>query len=128
MLKKLLALLIIGLVFNLATAQATFAGTKEEKFAAKVKSNIIKIGTGPEAKIEVKLKDKTKLKGYVSEANEEQFVIVDAAGQKVPVAYSQVKQAKGNNLSQGVVFAIVLGALIGLVVIVIAVVNSQGGG
>lgn len=35
---------------------------KEGKFTKKVKANIVKIGTGPDARIEVKLKDKTNSK------------------------------------------------------------------
>jgi hypothetical protein len=38
-----------------------------------VKEGIHKLGTGLDARIEVKLRDKTKLKGYVSEAGEDKL-------------------------------------------------------
>ena len=88
--------------------------SKEAKFAAKVKADIAKLGTGPEARIEVKLRDKTKLKGYVGEAGEDSFVIVDdRTGTHARVPYPQVKQAKGrNNLSGDKIGIILVIALI----------------
>ena len=70
--------------------------------AEKVKAAIAKLGTGFEARIEVRLQDKTKLKGYVSEANDDYFVVVDDnTGAPTQVAYSQVKQLKGKNKFNG---------------------------
>jgi hypothetical protein len=68
----------------------------------KVKTAIAKLGTGYEARLEMKLKDKTKLKGYVREANEDYFIIVDdETGAPAQVAYSQVRQIKGKNKLNG---------------------------
>ena len=69
---------IFALVLNLAIAPSAFASgnpEKEAKFAEKVKTNIAKLGTGPEAKVEIKLKDGTKIKGYVTEASVDKFVV-----------------------------------------------------
>lgn len=112
MLKKTLALSMSILLFTFLTVRTTFAETKEEKFANKVKANLARLKTGPDARIEVKLKDKRKIKGYVSATDEEQFTVVTDAGENVNVSYSQVKQAKGNNLSQKVKFAIFAGVLL----------------
>ena len=79
MLKRIISMSLIVLVMNLAVA-TVFAETKEEKdakFAEKVKANITKLGTGTDAKIQVKLKDGTKLKGYVNQINENSFVVVN---------------------------------------------------
>ncbi len=87
------------------------AGSKEEKeacFAEKVKAGISKLGTGTEARVELKLKNKTKLKGYVSEANAENFTVINASGAATEVAYPNVKQVRGNNLSKNVTLTIVL--------------------
>ena len=114
MLKKMLSMLLIGLVMNLGIV-AVFAETtaeKEAKFAEKVKANIIKLGTGKDARVEVKLRDKTKLKGYVSQINENSFVVVeDKTGNASEVPYPNAKQVKGNNLSTGVKIAIVVGVI-----------------
>ncbi len=100
-----------------------FAETKEEKFTGKVKTEIAKLGTGTDAKIKVKLKDGTKIKGYVMEAGENQFVVMSSkTGQAVPVAYSQIRQAKGNNLSEGTLITI---GLIGVAVLILVLVGTQ---
>ena len=86
---------------------------KATRFAEKVKEGISKLGTGAEARIEVKLWDKTKLKGYVSEANEDSFVTVDEKTNATStVAYSQVQQVKGNNLSTAAKIAIGVGVIL----------------
>ena len=116
------SMLLIVLVMNLAVVTA-FAETTEEKaakLAEKVKANITKLGIGKDARIEVKLKDGTKLKGYVSQINENSFVIVnEMTGTTTEVPYPQAKQVKGNNLSTGVkivivvVIIIIVGGLLG---------------
>src|SRR4051812_24318295 len=66
MFKKYLTTVLAVLVLNLAFGATAFAGTdgeKEAKFAEKVKADVAKLGTGKDARVEVKLKDGTKLKG-----------------------------------------------------------------
>lgn len=106
---------------NFAIAPSIFAKSKESEFAEKVKTEISKLGTGQDAKIKVKLKDGTKLKGYITEANENQFVVMDSkTNQLIPVPYPQVKQAKGNNLSSGVIVIIGVTAVIVLLFVLLA--------
>jgi small nuclear ribonucleoprotein (snRNP)-like protein len=118
MLKKLISMLLIGLVMNLAVV-TTFAETKAEKevkFAEKVKANVTKLGVGKNAKVQVKLKDGTKLKGYVSQINESSFAVIDhKTGEATEVPYRNAKQVKGNNWSTGVTIAVVI-----VIVLVIA--------
>ena len=117
MFKKILSVLLVVLVMNLANF--AFAGTKTEKevkFAEKVRSEITRLGTGTDAKIEIKLKDGTKLKGYVAEANNDQFIVTDSkSGQSTLVSYPQVQKAKGNNFSKRVIFGV---AIVGAIIIV----------
>lgn len=111
--KKIISLSLIVLLIQLFFVHPSLAGTKEENFVEKVKTEIAKLGTGRDAKIKVRLKDGTKIKGYIAEANESQFVIMNSkTNQPVSVPYPQVKQAKGNNLSGGVVIAIAVVAAI----------------
>ena len=121
MFKKYLTSILIVFVFNLSLCSAAFAETKAEKeanFAEKVKTEIAKLGTGTEAKIQVKLKDGTKLKGYVSQINEDSFVVTDEkTGTSTEVPYPQANQVKGNNLSTGVKIAIGVGITIGVIVL-----------
>lgn len=111
MFKRNLTLMLVGaLIFSLSAAPMTLAKSKPEKeaeFAAKVKTGIAKLGTGPEARLTVKLRDKTKLSGYVSRIGDEFFVIADAkTGANTEVPYPNVTQVKGNNLSTGAKIAI----------------------
>ncbi len=111
MFKRHLTLMLVGaLLFSLCSAPMTMAKSKEEKaaeFTSKVKTGIAKLGVGPEARIEVKLRDKTKLKGYVSQINADSFVIADAkTGATTEVPYPNVTSVKGNNLSTGAKIAI----------------------
>jgi len=128
MFKKVIAFVLVGLVYTMGVAPA-YAGPKEEKearFAQKVKVGISKLGTGTEARLEVKLRDKTKLKGYVSEAGDESFVIVDEkTGMASTVAYPQVKQVKGKNLNQAAEIALGVGIILLPIIIVVALVSQD---
>ena len=61
----------------------------------KVKANVAKRGTGPKAKVAVKLKDKTKVKGYISQSGNDSFTVTDSkTGQVRTLAYSDVSEVK----------------------------------
>lgn len=121
---KTLSFILIGLVLNLTfyttTARANTSETdKEAKFAEKVKLNIAKLGIGKDSKVQVKLKDGTKLKGFVSEIKDEYFVVTsEKDGQSAPIPYSQVKQVKGRNNLSDVTIKIAI-TIVGLILIVI---------
>jgi uncharacterized membrane protein len=124
MLKKMLSVLLAILLVNLAVIPAIYANDtkaeKEAKFAEKVKIVINKLGVGTDSKVEVKLKDGTKLKGYVSEISDDGFVVTDANGKSTPVPYPSPKQVKGNNLNKHVIYAIGIAAFIVIIAIVAA--------
>jgi hypothetical protein len=113
MFKKSLTFILTVLVFNLFLSGVAFAGSKEEKaakLALKVKAGVEKLGSGEDAKVEVKLYDKTKLKGYIDRIEENSFSVTDStSGLKTEVQYKSVKQIKGNNLSVG--SAIIIGVV-----------------
>jgi hypothetical protein len=76
--------------------------------------------------VEVKLRDNTKLKGYVSEARQDCFILVDAkTGVATQVAYPNVKQIKGNNLSEGAKIAIGVAVIVGLGVLLAIVIGRD---
>jgi len=125
--RKLVSLVLVGLLLNIVGAIPAYAGSKEEtwaRFAEKVKEGIGRLGTGPEARVEVKLRDGKKLKGYISEAGENSFVIVEAkSGAASTVPYPQVKQVRGNNLSKGAKIAITVGIVVGLLFLLTVVIG-----
>lgn len=122
MFKKYLVWGLAILTINLFLSASTFAntkGNKDVKLAAKVKSEIFKLGSGEDARIEVKLKDGTKLRGYVSQINENSFIIVDEiTGSTTEVPYPNAKQVKGNNLSTGVKIAIGVAIVLAVVLVI----------
>jgi hypothetical protein len=66
------------------------------------RAQVMKIGTGSKAKVEVKLKDDTKWKGYISDAGQDSFTLTDSkTGAAQTVNYSEVAQVKksGGGLS-----------------------------
>ncbi|MGI8469038.1 MAG: hypothetical protein ACR2N3_11370 [Pyrinomonadaceae bacterium] len=123
MLKKTLSILLVALLINLAVMPSVFANNnpeKDAKFAAKVKAEIAKLGVGEDSKVEVKLKDGTKLKGYVSEITDSGFVITDKAGESTSVPYPNAKQVKGGNSKAGIIILVGILAFFTIVIIIAA--------
>ena len=127
--KKLLTMIVAGLVLSAVSVRPVWASSnveKEVRFAGKVKSGIEKVGSGREARVEIKLRDKTRLKGYVSEIGENEFVVTDIkTGASNKVAYADVKQIKGNNLSTGAKIGIGIGIGVGLTILVVLLIIAN---
>jgi hypothetical protein len=130
MLKKLLSLLLVGLLVNfvgMTTAYAASKAEKEARFCEKVKANVLKFGTGEGARVKVKLRDKTKLEGYISAADEEGFTVTDLkTGNATRVAYPQVQTVKGHNLSTGAKIAIGVGIAAAIIFIILWFTTGPG--
>jgi hypothetical protein len=128
MFRKLPLLASAILAITLAGVPAAYGGTKPDKQAQlveKVRTGISQLGTGEQARVELKLTDKTKLKGYVSEASGDHFTVVDKnTGAATRVTYGQVQQVKGNNLSTGAKIAIGLGILAGILTFLLILENT----
>ncbi|MBK9314133.1 MAG: hypothetical protein IPM55_07800 [Acidobacteria bacterium] len=121
-------LMLIGvLILSMSAAPMTPGKSKEEKaaeFAGKVKAGITRLGVGPDARVEVKLRDRTKLKGYVSQIGDESFVVADAkTGVTTEVQYPDVAKVKGNNLSTGATIAIAVGLAVGATILVLYLIH-----
>ncbi|HEX8919851.1 MAG TPA: hypothetical protein VF766_00140, partial [Pyrinomonadaceae bacterium] len=80
MLRRTLAIMLVGaLVFTLSGFRPVHAKDGEDaQLAEKARTIVAKLGIGKEARVEVKLRDNTKLKGYISLAEEESFTITDS--------------------------------------------------
>ncbi|HEY8185904.1 MAG TPA: hypothetical protein VIF64_07530 [Pyrinomonadaceae bacterium] len=120
--KKLLTMMVACLVMSAVGVRPIAASSnpeKERRFTEKVRVGIEKLGVGRDTRVEVKLLDKTRLKGYISEINENDFVVTDViTGASNTVAYADVRQIKGNNLSTGAKIAIGVGVAVGLIVLI----------
>ena len=96
MYKRILRGALAVLLVNLICYAPVAADSKpqEDESAAKVKA-AVKIGAESGSPVNVILRDGTKLKGYISEASEEDFVIVNyKSGTTTRLIYLQVKEVK----------------------------------
>ena len=130
MFKKLLSFCVAMLLLNLTAIPPAGAASKEEKqarFTEKVKTNVMKIGTGEAARVKIKLHDKTKVAGYVSAADDEAFTVIDSkTGVATTIAYSQVKSVQGHNLSTGAKIAIGVGIAAAIIFIILWYTTGPG--
>jgi len=74
--------------------------------------------------VEIKLRDKTKLKGWISDTSETGFVVIEASnGKAVPVAYAEVAQVRGHHRHYGT--RLLIATAVTLLVTVLVVVLSE---
>jgi hypothetical protein len=96
--KRILPAVLAALLVNFicyAPVAVAAAKAKEVESAAKVKAAVFEIGVGSGTPVTVKLRDGTKLKGSISDADEEGFVIVvSETGSATRLSYTQVTQVK----------------------------------
>ncbi len=128
MLRQTLSLVLVALLAQVSLVIPAAAKTKNEeaqKHAAKVKAALARLGTGESARLDVKLLDKTRLRGYLREAGEDGFVLVNAeTGAATTVAYPQVGQVKGHNLTTGQKVLIGLGIAAGVLLFLALLVDE----
>ena len=130
MFRKLVTVLLVALVINVTGVRLVYAESKEEKqarFAEKIKANVLKLGTGESTRVKVKLRDKAKLEGYISDSSEETFTVTNRkTGVATTVAYQDVKSVQGNNLSTGAKIAIGVGIAAAIIFIILWYTTGPG--
>jgi hypothetical protein len=92
--------IMLSAAFGLDAARAQTGD--EARRAQQSRMSVLKMGTGERARVEVKLRDETKVKGYVSAAGADSFTVTNAGtGESTVVAYNDVAQVKrqGGGLS-----------------------------
>lgn len=116
--------LLLALVVSLAPVGARPVlcapqDAKEIRRIAKLKSDVARRGIGEDARVKVKLRDKREIKGYISRAGEEDFMLIEEkTSMRTPIAYRDVAHIKGKGLST---FA-KIGIGVGIFVVVVGVV------
>lgn len=120
--RRMLAMFVAALTANVllgAPVAAAKAGGGAAR-AAEVRAGVERLGVGEGARVEVRMRDRRKLKGYVSEAGADHFVVRDArTGAATAVAYPEVSQVKGHNLSTGAKVAVGAGLAAAAVILFI---------
>lgn len=132
MLKKYLSLALVVILFQLFNTGpiTAAAAAKKELTPEQVRKSIEKLGTGEKARAIVKLRDGTVHKGFVYDAGDSSFTLLEEkTAQKITVAYADVVSLKGKNMSTGAKIAIGVGlAAAGLAIagsiLVLAVIAS----
>jgi hypothetical protein len=129
MFQKLISIALLIAIVNLSGMTKIFAASTKEKDAqkaAQVKASIQKLGTGETARVKIKLKDNSKLSGYVSDIKEEYFIVKNPqTGQFSEIGFGQVKKVSGSNFSTGAKIAIGIGIAAAAVIAVVVLANGK---
>ncbi len=126
MFKKCLSLVLVGLMLYGANLQIISAQTNTDNVVEKVKTDVFRRGTGEKSKVVVKMKDGTKMKGYISQTGEDSFDLTDSkTKQTTAVAYRDVAQVKKQGLSKGAKIALGIGIAAAVTVVVLGVAISN---
>jgi hypothetical protein len=97
--KRVFAISISAMVLATSLFIQSVNARSADVSAAEARAKVEKLGVG--SKIEVKLRDTTRLKGHVDAAGSDSFTVVDRTGAKHDVAYVDVAEVKkpGGGLS-----------------------------
>ncbi len=125
MIKKCLSMALLGLTLLFTNLQLINAQTNTGNNAAtveKIKANVTKRGTGEKARVNVKMLNGTKMKGFISQAGDDSFTLTDSkTKQTSTLAYSDVAQVKKQGLSTGAKILIGVGVGVAVTAVVLAV-------
>jgi len=123
MFKKIFTMATAGLLIQMVCVQPAAATSKDDKQSQrteKVRSGVLKLGVGTDARVSIKLRDDVKLAGYISEAKNDSFVVTDLKTRTATtVAYGDVAQVKGHNIGTGAKIAIGIGIGVGVTILVL---------
>lgn len=125
MIKKSLTVALIALMLHLTNLQSVTAQTRTVNDAAtinKIKANVSKRGTGEKARVNVKMLNGTKMKGFISQTGEDSFTLTDSkTKQTSTLAYSDIAQVKKQGMSTGTKILIGVGVGVAVTAVVLAV-------
>ena len=128
MLKTLVSLLVAVVLLLTAVPQSTVAGQSNNQVPTveAVKSKIARQGIGAKAKVTIRLKNGTKVKGYVAQAEENDFVIRDRkTDAPTTIRYEdvlKVEENRGHSTARNIAIGVAVG--VGAVLAVIGILIS----
>jgi hypothetical protein len=84
-------LLLTALGFQGAGAQSL----GDQQATEKLRTKVLKIGVGMNARVQVKLRDNTQLNGYISDAGQDSFTVVEKqTGSSKTISYADTLSVK----------------------------------
>ena len=108
-LRRCLLVLLAFLMFNPVWVAPLFAqphGGWKKYSPGQLRMALGVLGTGQDAHVSVKLRDKTKFSGYLHQVDPTRFLLMDTqTAQVIPVRYRDVKELRAENAADGVEFA-----------------------
>jgi hypothetical protein len=128
--RKYLVVALVALLLQSFAGLSVAAQTQAQQDAQLlegVKVKVARLGVGEQARVTVRLKDGTKLKGYISQAKDSEFVVRDRqtdAPSVVPYGdVARVESNRGHSTARNVAIGTAIG--VGSVLTVLAVVISS---
>ena len=114
MIRKLSAAALVALVAFTQTTAPALAATPGQAQAADVRAKIDRAGLGEKARVTVWLRDGRKVKGYVAERRETEFVVRDRkTDEPTIVRYADLAKAdinRGHSTARNTAIGVAIGA------------------
>lgn len=127
MIKRCSSFALAGLVLHSLlwlSCPVAAQSNSDPQLSARVKADVASLGVG--IRVAIKLRDKQKFTGYLSQIGENDFVVTTAkAGTNRTIAYAEVKQIKQKNEKHVSATGIVLG-VIGMLWVMGLIANGGG--
>lgn len=68
---------------------------RDQQATEKIRTRVLKTGVGVNARVEVKLRDNTQITGYVSDATQDSFTVVESgSGSSKTISYADTQSVK----------------------------------
>jgi preprotein translocase subunit SecF len=97
MFRRIFAMMLSGMLLLTAFGfqQIGAQASNDQRATEKIRTKVQKIGVGGNARVEVRLRDNTQLKGYINDADQESFTVVDSqTGSSKTVSYADTSSVK----------------------------------
>lgn len=126
MFRKILSLLLGLLLMQVLNVVPVLAAQARDDAQAveKVRLKVAKVGLGDKARVTVKMKNGTKVKGFVTQAGADNFTVRDRkTGDPTTIVYSDVAKVednRGHSTLRNVLIGVGVGAGVLLVILVVA--------
>lgn len=104
--KLRISLFVLAVLINTPFMLAQAKGGKSPE---QVKAEVLKRGTGEKAKVKVKLRNGSEVRGYISKADQDTFDIRGKNRENVTLAYADVLSVRKPGMSTGTKIGIAAG-------------------
>jgi hypothetical protein len=125
MVKRIFVLMLSSFILltTIGFQQVGAQSLKEQQATEKIRTKVQKMGVGVNARVDVKLRDNTQLRGYIADANQDSFTVVESkTGSSRSISYADASSVKkaGSGLSAKTLIilgAVAVGAVVTWVVV-----------